>query len=216
MNCLHAIRCVESRGSLSTCNAISLSPAGSGRRWGIRSSLCKRSCRPLQVCSKHLENCGYRLFTPGKGIAPICQIAPSQKKPTGSLRIGDPGPKGRILVLGEPGIDFVKELLPQPDELVIDKPGKGAFSATNLHERLQALSISHLIFAGLTTEVCVQTSIREANDRGHECLLMENGTESCFPEFKQATLRMIQSQGGIVGWVTTVSRLTASLRQTYG
>jgi nicotinamidase-related amidase len=120
------------------------------------------------------------------------------------------------LVLGEPGNDFVKELRPAPGELVIDKPGKGAFYATTLQERLQALSISHLIFTGVTTEVCVQTSMREANDRGYECLLVEDGTESYFPEFKQTTLRMIQSQGGIVGWVTTANRLTDGLRQSYG
>ena len=123
---------------------------------------------------------------------------------------------GRILVLGEPGNDFVKELRPESDELVIDKPGKGAFYATNLQERLQALSISHLIFPGVTTEVCVQTSMREANDRGYECLLVEDGTESYFPDFKRTTLRMIQSQGGIVGWVTTANRLMDSLRQAYG
>ena len=123
---------------------------------------------------------------------------------------------GRILVLGEPGNDFVKELRPESGELVIDKPGKGAFYATNLHERLQTLSISHLIFTGVTTEVCVQTSMREANDRGYECLLVEDGTESYFPDFKQTTLRMIQSQGGIVGWVTTANRLADSLRQAYG
>ena len=123
---------------------------------------------------------------------------------------------GRILVLGEPGNDFVKELRPEPGELVVDKPGKGAFYATNLHERLKTLSISHLVFTGVTTEVCVQTSMREANDRGYECLLVEDGTESYFPEFKHMTLRMIQSQGGIVGWVTTANRLTDALRQAYG
>ena len=123
---------------------------------------------------------------------------------------------GRILVLGEPGNDFVRELRPEPGELVIDKPGKGAFYATNLHERLQALSISHLIFTGVTTEVCVQTSMREANDRGYECLLVEDGTESYFPDFKRITLRMIQSQGAIVGWVTTADLLADALRKTYG
>ncbi len=153
-----------------------------------------------------------------EGHRPDLSDCPPAKKSRGDslLRIGDRGPMGRILVLGEPGNDFVKELLPQPGELVVDKPGKGAFYATNLHERLQSLSISHLIFTGVTTEVCVQTSMREANDRGYECLLVEDGTESYFPEFKQATLRMIQSQGGIVGWVTTANRLTDSLRQAYG
>ncbi len=123
---------------------------------------------------------------------------------------------GRILVLGEPGNDFVRELRPALGELVVDKPGKGAFYATDLHKRLQALSISHLVFTGVTTEVCVQTSMREANDRGYECLLVEDGTESYFPDFKEATIRMVQSQGGIVGWVTTADRLTDSLRRIYG
>ncbi len=152
-----------------------------------------------------------------EGHRPDLSDCPPAKKRRGdsTLRIGDPGPMGRILVLGEPGNDIVPELRPAAGELVIDKPGKGAFYATNLHERLKDLSISHLIFTGVTTEVCVQTSMREANDRGYECLLVEDGTESYFPEFKQATIRMIQSQGGIVGWVTTAERLTDSLLETY-
>ena len=93
--------------------------------------------------------------------------------------------------------------------------GQGGVLATNLQENLKKLGVTHLIFTGVTTEVCVQTSMREANDRGFECLLVEDETESYFPEFKQATVRMIQSQGGIVGWVTTADRLIASLRQTY-
>ena len=123
---------------------------------------------------------------------------------------------GRILVFGEPGNDIVPALRPGAGELVIDKPGKGAFYATGLHEQLKARGITHLIFTGVTTEVCVQTSMREANDRGYECLLVEDGTESYFPDFKQATVRMIQSQGGIVGWVTKADQLTEALRQSYG
>ena len=153
-----------------------------------------------------------------EGHRPDLSDCPPAKKRRGNstLRIGDRGPMGRILVLGEPGNDIVPELRPQAGELVIDKPGKGAFYATDLQERLKGLGITHLIFTGVTTEVCVQTSMREANDRGYECLLIEDGTESYFPDFKQATIRMIQSQGGIVGWITTADRLTDSLRQTYG
>ncbi len=153
-----------------------------------------------------------------EGHRPDLSDCPPAKKRRGdsALRIGDPGPMGRILVLGEPGNEIVPELRPEAGELVIDKPGKGAFYATGLHERLKAAGITHLIFTGVTTEVCVQTSMREANDRGYECLLVEDGTESYFPEFKQATVRMIQSQGGIVGWVTTAHRLTDALRNTYG
>jgi nicotinamidase-related amidase len=117
-----------------------------------------------------------------------------------SLRIGDPGPMGRVLIAGEPGADIIAALAPAAGETVIDKPGKGMFWATGLHETLQACGVSHLVFTGVTTEVCVQTSMREANDRGYACLIVEDGTESYFPEFKAAALRMIAAQGAIVGW----------------
>ena len=124
-----------------------------------------------------------------------------------SLRIGDPGPMGRILVRGEPGNQIVDGCAPLPGEVVIDKPGKGAFYKTNLDAILAETSIRQLVFAGVTTEVCVQTSMREANDRGFECLLVEEATESYFPAFKAATLAMIHAQGGIVGWTCTLSAL---------
>jgi nicotinamidase-related amidase len=117
-----------------------------------------------------------------------------------SPRIGDKGPMGRILIEGEPGNDFVPELAPGRDEVVIAKPGKGAFYATRLQTILEALGTTSLVLTGVTTEVCVQTTMREANDRGHDCLLVEDGTESYFPEFKTATLAMVRAQGGIVGW----------------
>ena len=120
-----------------------------------------------------------------------------------SLRIGDKGPMGRILVRGEPGNAIIEELSPLDNELVIDKPGKGAFYGTDLHRLLQSLGIDQLIFMGVTTEVCVQTSMREANDRGYECLLLEDATASYFPHFKQSTLEMITAQGAIVGWTST-------------
>lgn len=127
------------------------------------------------------------------------------------LRIGDMGAMGRILVAGEPGNQIVDALAPLPGEIVIDKPGKGMFWATGMHERLQGLGITHLVFAGVTTEVCVQTSMREANDRGYECLLVEDATESYFPAFKAATIEMIAAQGGIVGWVTPLATLQAAV-----
>ena len=128
------------------------------------------------------------------------------------LRIGDAGPMGRILVRGEPGNQIIDALAPIDGELVIDKPGKGAFYATGLHEMLQQRGITHLLFGGVTTEVCVQTSMREANDRGYRCLLIEDATESYFPAFKQATLDMITAQGGIVGRVTSLSALEQALQ----
>lgn len=123
------------------------------------------------------------------------------------LRIGQAGAMGRLLVRGEPGNAIVPELAPHDGEWEVDKPGKGMFWATGLHERLQAAGITHLVFAGVTTEVCVQTSMREANDRGYEGLLITDATESYFPEFKSATITMITAQGGIVGWAAPLAAL---------
>lgn len=138
---------------------------------------------------------------------------PPAKKDRGNpkLRIGDPGPMGRILISGEPGADIVPELYPQEGEIVIDKPGKGAFYATPLGDMLKERGITQLVFAGVTTEVCVQTTMREANDRGYECLLAEDATESYFPEFKKAAIDMMTAQGAIVGWAAPVSSIVEAL-----
>jgi nicotinamidase-related amidase len=137
----------------------------------------------------------------------------SRGNPT--LRIGDPGPMGRILVKGEPGNQIIDALAPVEGELVIDKPGKGMFYATGLHETLQARGITHLLFGGVTTEVCVQTSMREANDRGYDGLLLEDCTESYFPAFKAATIDMIRAQGAIVGWTAPSNAVLTVLRGTF-
>ncbi len=138
---------------------------------------------------------------------------PDAKRTRGapSLRIGDPGPMGRVLISGEPGAEIVPELAALPDEFVIDKPGKGAFYATALSDILARLGTKQLIFAGVTTEVCVQTTMREANDRGFDCLLATDATESYFPEFKRAAIEMITAQGGIVGWAAPTDRILESL-----
>lgn len=127
------------------------------------------------------------------------------------LRIGDVGPMGRILIADEPGNQIIPELAPAPCEWVIDKPGKGAFYATALHDRLQQRRVSHLIFMGVTTEVCVQTSMREANDRGYDCLLLVDCTQSYFPQFKASTIEMIHAQGAIVGWTASSALLLPEL-----
>ncbi len=129
-----------------------------------------------------------------------------------SLHIGESGAMGRLLVRCEPGNQIVDTLAPLGGEIVVDKPGQGMFWATGLHELLQSMGITHLVFAGVTTEVCVQTSMREANDRGYECLLIEEATESYFPEFKAATIEMIAAQGGIVGWVTPLAALEQAVQ----
>ncbi|WP_075290545.1 cysteine hydrolase family protein [Pararhizobium arenae] len=121
-----------------------------------------------------------------------------------TLKIGDEGPMGRVLIAGEPGTQILAELAPVDGEIVIEKPGKGAFYATPLGDILRERGIEQLVFSGVTTEVCVQTTMREANDRGYECLLAEEATESYFPEFKTAAISMIKAQGAIVGWVGSV------------
>jgi nicotinamidase-related amidase len=156
-------------------------------------------CRKKGVLVIHTQECH----------RPDLSDCPPAKRLRGkpSLRIGDPGPMGRILILGEPGAGFVPELMPQDGDLVIAKPGKGAFYGTDLGGQLKARGITHLIFGGVTTEVCVQTTMREANDRGYDCLLIEEATGSYFPEFKQAAIDMIRAQGGIVGWTAHLNDL---------
>jgi nicotinamidase-related amidase len=144
--------------------------------------------------------------------ADLSDCPPSKRnRGDAKLRIGDEGPMGRILVAGEPGNDILPQVAPLEGEIVIDKPGKGAFYATALGDILRLKGITHLLFAGVTTEVCVQTSMREANDRGYECLVVEDATESYFPEFKRAALDMIRAQGAIVGWSATCDQLAAAL-----
>jgi nicotinamidase-related amidase len=161
------------------------------------------TCRAAGVTIIHTKECH----------RPDLADCPPAKRLRGNptLRIGDPGTMGRILIDGEPGVDFVPELKPHPGDIVISKPGKGAFYGTTLGEILRLRGITHLIFGGVTTEVCVQTTMREANDRGYECLLIEDATESYFPAFKSAAIEMIRAQGGIVGWTATSTALFAAL-----
>jgi nicotinamidase-related amidase len=165
----------------------------------------------LAVCRK----AGIIVIHTREGHKPDLSDCPPAKRLRGapSLRIGDPGPMGRVLITGEPGNDIVPQLAPKPGELVIDKPGKGAFYATPLEQVLRARGITHLVFAGVTTEVCVQTTMREANDRGYDCLLIEEATESYFPEFKSATLEMLRAQGAIVGWTTHLADFERAFTQ---
>jgi len=163
----------------------------------------------LAVCRK----AGIAVVHTRESHRPDLSDCPPAKRLRGNpkLRIGDAGAMGRILVRGEPGNDIVPALAPAPGEIVIDKPGKGAFYATDLGEILRLKNITHLLFAGVTTEVCVQTTMREANDRGYDCLLIEDATESYFPQFKQAALDMIRAQGAIVGWTATCAQLAEAL-----
>ncbi|MBC8752492.1 nicotinamidase-related amidase [Paraburkholderia sp. WC7.3g] len=157
----------------------------------------------------HARTHGWHVVHTRESHVPDLSDCPPAKRLRGqpSARIGGKGPMGRILVRGEPGNAIIDALAPIDGELVIDKPGKGAFYATRLGEELAMRGITHLVFAGVTTEVCVQTSMREANDRGYDCLVIEDATASYIPAFKEATLAMIRSQGGIVGWTATLEQL---------
>jgi nicotinamidase-related amidase len=144
---------------------------------------------------------------------PDLSDCPPAKQNRGSpwLRIGDAGPMGRVLVAGEPGTEIIDALAPIEGEIVIEKPGKGAFYRTDLAKVLETLGARALLIAGVTTEVCVQTTMREANDRGYDCLLVEDATESYFAEFKAATLAMVRAQGAIVGWTATTDQVLRGL-----
>jgi nicotinamidase-related amidase len=152
-----------------------------------------------------------------EGHRPDLSDLPPAKRRRGRfpLTIGDVGPMGRILVHGEPGHDLVPALAPIAGEPVIDKPGKGAFFATDLEAILRNRAIANLIVCGVTTEVCVNTTVREANDRGYDCLVVSDCTGSYFPEFHEQALRMICAQGGVVGWVAASDVLIEALSDTH-
>jgi nicotinamidase-related amidase len=178
-------------------------PGGFGETLGNDVSLLQAVIPPLQAVLAATRAAGITVIHTREGHVPDLSDCPPAKLNRGapSLRIGDPGPRGRILVRGEYGHDIIDDLAPLPGELVIDKPGKGSFYATGLHETLQARGITTLVVTGVTTEVCVHTTVREANDRGYECLVLSDCVGSYFPEFQRAGLAMIAAQGGIFGWV---------------
>ena len=141
--------------------------------------------------------------------------APVSKLKRGNLEIGigDRGPMGRVLIRGEQGHEIIAELSPTENEPVIDKPGKGAFYATDLGLVLQNRNIRTLIVCGVTTEVCVHTTVRQANDRGYECVVLSDCVGSYFPEFQRVGLEMIKAQGGIFGWVSDSLQFIRAVRQ---
>jgi nicotinamidase-related amidase len=191
-----------------------IEPGGFGEALGNDVRLLQKAVEPA---ARLLELCrarGMLIVHTKEAHRPDLSDCPPAKRLRGDearLRIGDSGPMGRILIDGEPGNDFVPPCAPLPGEIVIAKPGKGAFYATDLEAHLRGEEITHLIVGGVTTEVCVQTSLREANDRGYECLLIEDATASYFPEFKTATLAMMVAQGGIVGWTAPLTALAGAL-----
>ena len=177
-------------------------PGGFGASLGNDVSLLHAAIGPIGKLLAAWRARGWPVVhTRESHLADLSDCPPAKRlRGSPTLRIGEPGAMGKLLIRGEPGTSIIPQLAPRSGELVIDKPGKGMFWSTGLHELLQAQGITHLVFTGVTTEVCVQTSMREANDRGYDCLLVEDGTESYFPEFKAAALAMIAAQGAIVGW----------------
>jgi biuret amidohydrolase len=178
-------------------------PGGFGETLGNDVSRLAAVVPPLRTALARARSAGLTVVHTREGHLPDLSDLPPAKLRRGSpsLRIGDPGPKGRILIRGEYGHGIVDELTPLPGELVIDKPGKGSFYATPLQDELQARRIRSLVLTGVTTEVCVHTTVREANDRGYECLVLSDCVGSYFPEFQRVGLAMIAAQGGIFGWV---------------
>ncbi|TYC64101.1 cysteine hydrolase [Stappia sp. BW2] len=192
-----------------------IEPGGFGEALGNDISHMQRAIAPTGKLLQLFRQKGWPVIHTRETHAPDLSDCPPAKRERGSpaLRIGDTGPMGRILIRGEPGAEIISDCAPVAGETVIDKPGKGAFYATELGKILEGFGVKHLVFAGVTTEVCVQTTMREANDRGYECLVIEEATESYFPEFKAATLDMIRAQGGIVGWTAPLANFENAITQ---
>ncbi|HTT74766.1 MAG TPA: cysteine hydrolase [Candidatus Binataceae bacterium] len=190
-----------------------LEPGGFGEMLGNDVSQLRRTIEPNRRLLDTWRRAGLQVIHTREGHRPDLTDLPPAKKERGrsATCIGDPGPMGRILVRGEIGHDIIPELYPLKSEPVIDKPGKGAFFATDLQAILQHRGITQLVVTGVTTEVCVNTTVREANDRGYDCLVLEDCVGSYFPEFQEMGLKMIKAQGGIFGWVGSSAALIKAL-----
>jgi nicotinamidase-related amidase len=182
---------------------------GFGEALGNDVSLLRKAIPPTKRVLDAARRAGILVIHTREGHrADLADLWPA-KKARGKFKttIGDKGPMGRILVRGEVGHDIIEELAPKPGEPVVDKPGKGAFYATDLGEILKSRGIAQLVVCGVTTEVCVNTTVREANDRGYDCLVLEDCVASYFPDFHDYALKMIKAQGGIFGWVSSSEKL---------
>ena len=191
-----------------------LLPGGFGESLGNDVDLLLKVVPPLSALIAAARSAGIMVIHTREGHEPDLSDCPPAKLNRGapSKRIGDEGKYGRILIRGEYGHDIIDELAPIDDEVVIDKPGKGAFYATPLQDTLVDAGITQLLITGVTTEVCVHTTTREANDRGYECLVVSDCVGSYFPEFQRIGLDMIKAQGGIFGWVADTAVVIPALR----
>ncbi len=190
-----------------------LEPGGFGEMLGNDVSQLRRTIEPNRRLLAAWRAAGLLAMHTREGHRPDLSDLPPSKKARGRSKtsIGDKGPMGRILVRGEAGHDIIPELYPAAGEPVIDKPGKGAFYQTDLELMLKNREIDTLLVCGVTTEVCVNTTVREANDRGFRCIVLSDCCASYFPEFHAAGLAMIKAQGGIFGWVTASPHVLAAL-----
>ncbi|MGC3962725.1 MAG: isochorismatase family cysteine hydrolase [Rhodocyclaceae bacterium] len=190
-----------------------LEPGGFGAMLGNDVSLLRSAIGPCKAVLDAARRAGIFVLHTREGHSADLSDCPPTKLARGGLKvgIGAQGPMGRILVRGEPGHDIIPELYPIAGEPIIDKPGKGAFYATDLELKLRNRGIKTLIVCGVTTEVCVHTTVREANDRGFECVVVSDATGSYFPELQRIGLEQIKAQGGIFGWVAPSSAIVAAL-----
>ena len=188
-------------------------PGGFGEALGNDVTPLQAVIAPCRRVLDAARERGMMVIHTREGHSPDLADCPPTKivRGRGEKRIGDTGPMGRILIRGERGHDIVPELYPKPGEVVVDKPGKGAFHATHLDLILHNRGVKSLIVCGVTTEVCVNTTVREANDRGYECVVLSDCVGSYFPEFQRAALEMIKAQGGIFGWVSDSKRALQAL-----
>ncbi len=191
-----------------------LEPGGFGETLGNDVSQLSRAVKPIAAVLTAAREAGLLVVHTREGHLPDLSDAPPAKVERGapSLRIGDSGPMGRILIRGEAGHDIIAALYPREGEIVIDKPGKGAFYATGLGDELKRHGIENLLVCGVTTEVCVHTTVREGNDRGYRCIVLGDGCASYFPEFHETGLKMIKAQGGIFGWVSDSASLLEAMK----
>ncbi len=190
-----------------------LEPGGFGEMLGNDVSLLRRTIEPNRRLLGAWRKAGLFVMHTREGHRPdLADLPPSKwRRGNGGKRIGDAGPLGRILTRGESGHDIIPELYPIDGEPVIDKPGKGAFWSTDLQAILQHRNMTQLLVTGVTTEVCVHTTVREANDRGYECLVAADCVGSYFAEFHAVGLRMITAQRGIFGWVCESTKIIDAL-----
>ncbi|MFV0407514.1 MAG: cysteine hydrolase family protein [Propioniciclava sp.] len=192
-----------------------MEPGGFGESLGNDVSTLRATIEPTQRVLARWRERGWPVIHTREGHrGDLMDLFPAKRdRGNPTIRIGEEGPMGRLLTRGSAGHDIIPELAPAAGEAVLDKPGKGSFYATDLETLLRSQGIERLVITGVTTEVCVQSTAREANDRGFDCLILSDCTASYFPEFHTSALTMFAAQGGIVGWVTDSAALLSALDQ---